>query len=159
MQIEQSPGAIKRLRKAAGQYQRTFRTPLNQLASFTGAILDPHTPLTAADVTIDAVVFPPRNLEALLAKHDLPHQQGRDWTITASGPQEIGELLQAALGDWLDFYFLPTPKRFMIYADHDEYTTVFSATKGSVSRIRASLLSRGFVEIADYKRSLGHGAT
>jgi hypothetical protein len=57
----------------------------------------------------------------------------RDWIIIAAGPEEIAALLEAAWGDWLDFYFPPSPKRFQLFADHDEYTTVFGATKGHVS--------------------------
>jgi hypothetical protein len=160
MQIVKSPGSIKRLVKAAGQYQRTFRTPMDRLPDFVEALLSPHMPLTAASLTIAAWVFQPRTLEALLAKHGLPQEYTQDRTITASGRQEIGDLLKASLSDWLDFYFFPTPKRFLIYADHDEYTTVFGATKGSVSRTATSLAGNGFVEVKDYTRSLGgRGAT
>jgi hypothetical protein len=155
MNAVDSPGAVKGLHKwqrTGGRYQRTFHTPLDKLTTFTQAILAPHVPLTHGAVTIDEVVFTPRFLEWVLAKYSLPFQCQRDRTITASGHEEISELLQACFGDWLNFYFVPTPQAFIVYADHDEYTTIFAATKGAVSRTAESLLSLGFEEIRDYER-------
>ncbi len=36
--------------------------------------------------------------------------------MTAEGHVEIEELLRAALSDWVDFLFVPTPEPFVIYA-------------------------------------------
>jgi hypothetical protein len=137
-----------------GWFQRTFRTPLEKLPAFTEAILKPHVPFTLGTVTIDAVVFAPPHLEKLLAKHTLPLEWEQDRTITAFGHDEIMELLQATLADWINFFFVPTPKAFMIYADHDEYMTIFAARKGGVSRTAESLLSSGFEEVVDWERHL-----
>lgn len=157
MLIDLIPGALKRLRQRAGPLQRTFQTALDRLPAFSACILEGE-PLRTGSVTIEAVVFPPRNLTALLAAHSLTVAYEPGITIVADGPQECMSLLTAALGDWLDFYFLPDPKRFLLYADHDEYATVFAGRKGPLSRIGTAMAQRGFSEIEGYVRSLQLGS-
>ncbi len=48
------------------------------------------------------------------------------FTLRAKGQQNVAELLEAMLGDWIDFVFVPTTESFAIYADHDEYTTFYT---------------------------------
>lgn len=62
------------------------------------------------------------------------------------------ELLKAALSDWVDFWYVPTPRVFMIYADHDEYSTFFADTKSSLNRVALPLLEARFKEVRDYQR-------
>jgi hypothetical protein len=156
MQIVETPGASQRLRRllrrSDGYFQETFRTPLQQLASFTRTVIAVHGPPESGSVIVEQVVFTPKSLEGLLTGYDLPLTYGRDWTITATGPEEISALLEAAWGDWLDFYFTPTPKRFHLFADHDEYTTIFGATKGHVSKLATALVSAGFSRVDGYER-------
>jgi hypothetical protein len=123
MTVSDAPGTLKRFRRTPWRFQKTFLTPLKDLQAFVASIFSAHELLQAGCATIDQVVFDPKHLSALLAKHSLPAQFGRDWSLSASGRDEAAELLEAALGDWIDFIFVPTPKPFAIYADHDEYTT------------------------------------
>jgi hypothetical protein len=156
MEVVETPGATQRLRRALGRsqgyFQATFRTPKRQLASFSATVVAAHAPLKSGSVTVEQVVFTPRNLEALLTGHNLPLTFGRDWTLKAAGPQEIARLLEAVWRDWLDFYFTPTPKRYHLYADHDEYTTIFGATKGHVGKVATALASAGFSRVDGYER-------
>jgi hypothetical protein len=99
-------------------------------------------------------VFDPKHLSALLAKHSLPAQFGRDWSLSASGRDEAAELLEAALGDWIDFIFVPTPKPFVIYADHDEYTTFYANRKSNLNPVVEALSARWFKQVQDYEREL-----
>ncbi len=112
--------------------QKTFETPSKDLKRFVATIFSAHETLQDGSVTIEQVVFEPKHLNAVLAKHLLPAQFGRDCLLSASGRAEAAELLEAALEDWIDFIFVPTPKPFVIYADHDEYTTFFANTKFKV---------------------------
>jgi hypothetical protein len=157
MQLVETPGVTQRLRRAFGRsqgyFQQTFRTPLRQLASFSATVVAAHAPLASGSVSVEQVVFTPKNLEALLSRHNLPLTYGPDWTITAAGQQEIAELLEAVWGDWLDFYFTPTPKRYHLFADHDEYTTIFGATKGHVAKVATALASAGFSPVDGYERT------
>src|SRR5205814_5704652 len=66
---------------------------------------------------------------------------------------ELQDLLHAVFADTVDFLVVPNPKRFVIYADHDEYTTFFVNTRSHINRIAESLLAQGFEEIARYTRS------
>jgi len=153
MRIHSTPGTLKRLRRTASTYfQRTFRTPLKRLPVFVKILSDPS--FASASVAVEQVVFPPKHLDSLLSSHQLPLEYGSGWTIEATGAKECVELLEATLADWLDFFFLPQPKRFLMYADHDEYTTLFAARKGSLSRLTTALTAAGVEEIPDYARSL-----
>ena len=73
---------------------------------------------------------------------------------SGGGTQEAIDLLVAALGCSLDFYFVPEPRRFILYADHDEYTTLWAARKRTLSAIGTALLVAGFSEVSDYTRTL-----
>ena len=156
MRITEAPGAAQALRRKLARsrdyYQETFRTTSRQVRLFTSTVLAAHTHLDAGSVTLEQVVFTPKNLEALLANNDLPLTYGRDTTITASGAKECEALLEAAWSDWLDFYFVPAPSTFQLFADHDEYTTFFAATKGHLARIVTALSAAGFSRVEGYRR-------
>jgi hypothetical protein len=152
MTLSQAPGAIKRFRRTPWRFQRTFPTPLKNLRPFVAAIVAAHAPLAAATVTIEQVVFESKHLRSLLAQYSLPPDFGEGWAITASGQNEVGDLLEAALGDWVDFIFVPTPKPFVIYADHDEYTTLFANTKSNLNRVVESLKVVRFKMVQNWER-------
>jgi hypothetical protein len=155
MKLHSTPGTSKRLRSTASTFfQRTFRTPLSRLPAFVAILLAGDPPLSGGSVTIQQVVFTPEHLLDLLSSHNLPVEYGSGWTITAAGLQESEALLTATLADWVDFYFVPEPKRYLLYADHDEYTTLFAARRGTLSRLGTALTAEGFGEVADYVRVL-----
>lgn len=108
----------------------------------------------SATLTIDKVVFEPKHLIALLACYSLPTECGSGSSIEATGRQEVAELLEAVLGDWVDFAFVPAPKPFVIYADHDEYTTFYANTKSNLNGVVEALTAAGFQKVADYERKL-----
>ncbi|HUD49842.1 MAG TPA: hypothetical protein VMR33_23665 [Candidatus Baltobacteraceae bacterium] len=110
--------------------------------------------IQAGCVTIDQVVFEPKHLSALLARHSLPAQFGRDRSIAATRRDEVAELLEAALRDWIDFIFIPTPKPFVIYAEHDENTTFYANRKSNLNSVVEALSARGFKQVQDYERDL-----
>lgn len=145
---------LSRLRRTIATFdQRTFHTPLNDLPRCVDLLLAGKPEIATASVTIEQVVFPPERLEKLLANHELPLEcRGRD--ILAEGHQQSIDLLVAALSDSVDFYFVPEPKRFILYADHDAFTTLFAARKGMLSAITDSLIRTGFKEEANYLRRL-----
>ena len=156
MQIQSAdPGSLSRLRRTAQtQLQQTFITPLDRLPAFVNALLV-EGPLRAASLVVETVVFEPKHLDALLTARGLSLEYGRDLSVLAEGPDESEALLTAALGDWLDFYYRPDPRRFLLYADHDEYTTLFAARKGHLAKVAAALAAGGFTEVTGYVRSLG----
>ena len=75
-------------------------------------------------------------------------------SVTAAGQLEVEELLYAAFGDSIDFLFVPSPKPFVIYTDHDEYTTFYANTRSNLSRIVKPLSAEGFEEVTEYRRQL-----
>ena len=154
MKIEVIPGARTAARRRAGQFQRTFQTPLDRLPAFTDILLPDDSAVRSGAVFVETVVFEPARLLKLLTVHGLGgvHVQGA--TITADGPSDCRALLTAALGDSIDFYFMPEPKQFLLYADHDEYVTVFTHKKGPLSQIADGLAAIAVKEVAGFERSL-----
>lgn len=151
--IETPPGALKGLRRRAEtSFQRTFATPLKRLPEFVGALIPADPPIRTATAIVESVVFEPKHLVSLLVAHGLPTPYGAQSSIAAASFEESATLLEALLGDWLDFYFAPEPKHILLYADHDEYTTVFATRKGPLSQIAKRMSVLGIAEIADYTR-------
>ena len=153
MTLSATSGSLKRLRRVPWRFQQTFKTPLRNLQPFVATIISAREEIQGGTVTIDSVVFEPKNLNALLASRSLPSSLRTESSIEAAGYQEAGALLQAALGDWVDFWFIPTPKTFVIYADHDEYTTFFATSKSKLNGVVEPLLKQGFKAV-NYERNL-----
>jgi len=104
--------------------------------------------------TIEQAVFEPTHLIKVLADHSIPPRYECGVSFTATGQKETQLLLHAILTDWIDFIFVPEPKTFAIYADHDEYTTFFAHTRSNLNRVVKALTDDGFKIVADYERHL-----
>ena len=152
MTLSNTPGLIKKFGRTSWRFQTTFATPLKELDSFVSTILAGDDRFEKGTVTIDGYVFDPKNLKHLLTAKSLSGELGRDWSITADSPMEAHELLKAALPDWVDFLFILMPKPFVIYADHDEYTTFYANTKSNLNRVSQPLLKNEFQQIPDFQR-------
>ena len=134
------------------EFQQTFETPLKNLQSFVSTILLSDEPLRGGNLTIDRVVFEPRDLNAMLARYSIPPRCERGLRLTAVGPHETEELLRVVLSEWIDFLFVPDPRFFAIYADHDEYTTFYADNRASLERIVKALSNGGFKAKPEYQR-------
>ena len=156
MILSTTSGSLKRLRKVPWRFQQTFLTPLRNLQPFVASVVSAREQVQAGVVTLDSVVFEPKNLNALLSSRSLPPSLQSETSIEAAGHEETAALLQAALGDSVDFWFVPTPKPFVIYADHDEYTTFFANSKSNLNGVIEPLLRQGFQKV-DYERNLYQG--
>jgi hypothetical protein len=152
MTISDTPGALNRFRKTQWNFQQTFLTPHKNLPPFVSTIATAHEPLQAGCVTIDQVVFEPKNLMALLSQHSMPVRYEHDLSLTANSRREVEALLQAALSDWIDFIFVPEPTPYVIYADHDEFTTFYANTKLHLNRVVEALSGCGFERVQNYER-------
>src|SRR5687768_2596677 len=120
------PGALAHMRARAGEYQVTFAVPPARAGQFAAALLGAGIGAAGARLVIDAVVFPPKHLQTALNRHD-----GEAWldaeTVIEAEAGEAAALLIAALQDWTDFWFVPIPGGFLLYGDHDEYSTIFAS--------------------------------
>jgi hypothetical protein len=152
MKVSIASSPLKQLGKTPWKFQRTLRTPVKNLQPFVSAILSSASPLQTACVTIEQAVFEPKHLTEMLTRHSVPLQYKKGTSVTAEGEQEIEELLRAALSDWMDFLFIPTPKPFVIYADHDEYATFYANSRSNLNRVTDALLTEGFDEVPGYQR-------
>jgi hypothetical protein len=152
MTLSDAPEALKRFRKTTWKFQQTFKTPLKDLPSFVTTVLSGCHELHGASITIDAVVFEPKHLIGLLSSHSLALRYGKGVRLTTNDAREVSPLLEAALGDWIDFVFSPQPKLFVIYADHDEYTTFYAHSRSNLNRVTDALKQRGFTSVEGYRR-------
>jgi len=153
MTLSEAAGEIKRFRRRSWKFQRTFETPLKNLRSFVTTILAT-SPLKQGRTTVEQVVFEPKHLLDLLASRSIPAQHCRSVTLTTTDKSEIAPLLEAALGDWVDFLFVPVPTSFVIYADHDEYITFFANSRSNLNRVISALEAKGFKNVPNYIRNL-----
>jgi hypothetical protein len=155
MRLFESPGTVKRFRRTTWEFQQTFETPSQDLVRFVDVIMSALPATKGALAVFDQVVFEPRyELVPLYAKYALPQKwYGDDLTIEATGATEARELLHAVLSEWIDLFFVPTPKRFVIYADHDEFITFLAHRKGQLSRVVEALNGAKFRAV-EYVRKL-----
>ncbi len=154
MQLLDANGEIKRLRRSVAAFeQRTFRTPLDRLPDFVDCLLTSDPPIACASAIVEGVVFTPKHLDALLTSHHLVPEYHVGRTIVAADGAESSALLEALLADWLDFFFEPSPAGSVLFADHDEYTTLFAGA-GTLRRRAGALKQKGFVEVSNYVRQL-----
>jgi hypothetical protein len=144
-------GEVDQFRAAPPPYEQTFATPLQDLPRFVATLLSPFPP-DKADLCIHIVVFEPANLRQLLAKSGMILDNFVGARISSDGPEQSAALLEAALGDSVDFLFVPSPARFMLYADHDEWTTIFASNEADLAILTNALTNSGFRKISDYKR-------
>jgi hypothetical protein len=142
---------IQRFRDAPWLFQQTFTTPLKDLKRFVSTFLAPFSLEKGALIT-DQVVFEPRNLLRLLETKSLSVDNYYDLKIQATGQLEIANLLQAALGDCVDFVFVPSPEVIAIYTDHDEYTTFYAQDNATLKTVISRLETAGFAAVANYTR-------
>jgi hypothetical protein len=45
------------------------------------------------------------------------------------------------------------PKRFVIYADHDEYITFYASSKSNLNAVAMPLKTAGFARVDDWSRT------
>ncbi|MGH9561401.1 MAG: hypothetical protein ACRD3S_08095, partial [Terracidiphilus sp.] len=109
-------------------------------------------PVEAGYLATDQVVFEPDNLLKLMAKHSIQVKNVWQLACEAQGGESIAELLEAALGDWVDFCFVSVPASIAIYADHDEYVTFYAGDESTLVKITSRLEEAAFSPVADYVR-------
>src|SRR6185312_2394321 len=142
---------IQRFRKNPWFFQQTFKTPSKDLKRFVSTCLEPFS-FQAGILSLETVVFEPKNLLSLLTRNSLQADNYRYLAIRAEGQESISTLLEAALGDSVDFAFVAFPKSLAIYADHDEYTTFYTRNLRALKSISGSLEEVGFEPILGYVR-------
>jgi hypothetical protein len=154
MTLTETPGALKRFRKTSWKFQRTFQTPLKNLQTFVTTIVSAAQPLKGGSLTVEQAVFEPKHLNGLLTSYSIPPKYEHGLSLIAADRQEAEALLLAVLSDWVDFLFIPDPKPFVIYADHDEYTTFYGQTRSNLNRVINALSGQGFESVPGYERRL-----
>jgi hypothetical protein len=147
-----NPISLDEFRRNPWRFQQTFLTPLRYLKPFVETIFSSQKETRNGTIIIDQVVFEPKHLKELLFNRPLPISLEHNWALTVTGRKEIESLLIAALSDWVDFLFIPFPASFVIYADHDEFTTFYANTRANLDVVVDALLAKEFEEVREYTR-------
>jgi len=144
------PGAIHQFRANPWPYQKTLVTPRKDMASFLSTLLAAF-PVDHGVASTDQFVFDPDNFLELLKARRLPIENYWTFCAEASNTEDVAVLLDAMLNDWIDFVFVPSPPSFAIYADHDEYLTIYVPASSGLDQLvtRLDLVGFGF---EDYVR-------
>lgn len=148
-----NPALLKKFRRTPWGFQQTFKTPLNRLDEFVSAIDVAVEGFNAGRLLVAEATFPSKHLIKLLVFESVGLAVNQGLAIDAPTGEDAKALLKAALADWLDFAFIPRPKTFVIFADHDEFTTFFAASQSNLNKVVAPLLATGF-EAAKFRREL-----
>lgn len=146
MEFIDFPSAPKQIRSLGWKFQKTFQTPLEQLHPFVDVIVSVGAPKSAR-ITIAQALFEPKEWLSVLARYSLEPRYGSGIAVNCSGGREIRELLAATFGGWVDFAYVPSPKRFVIYADHDEYATLYANSRANLNSIVQALVGIGVKEV------------
>lgn len=153
MTLTQTPGAVKRFRRTPWRFQQTVVRPhADDLAVFVSTITSVHGQIEEATVTLDQIVFKTERMTALCpAGSPLPLMRESSILVCA---EEVDALLVAAFKDGPDFIFIPSPKPFVFYADHDCYITFYANTKSHLNHIIEPLASHGYKLVKNGRREL-----
>ena len=151
MTLSETRASLNQIRRTAPRFQQTFclKDWKRSVATIVSA-----GEIQGGWLTIDQVVFEPTHLIDLLNRYSIPPRYGRGLSLTAVGQDEVEVLLHAAFSDTIDFLFFPKPKSFVIYADHDEYTTFYAHTRSNLNRIAKALSGQQVRTIQNYERRL-----
>ena len=118
-------------------------TPRRKMASFLSELVSVF-PIDHGVASTDEVVFEPDNFLQLLNTREIPIDNYWSFCAEASNAEDATALLNAMLNDWIDFVFLPSPARFAIYADHDEYLTIYVPISSALDQLVTRLELVGF---------------
>ena len=84
---------IQRFHANPWPVQQTFKTPLKDLKKFVSVFLNPFS-LEKGVLSTDEVVFEPKHLVQLLAKHSVQVENAHQLTVKVEGQQAISNLLE-----------------------------------------------------------------
>jgi hypothetical protein len=149
--LREADSEIERYRANPGSVQQTFVTPLKDLRRFLATVLMPF-PFERGFLATDQVVFEPLHLLDLLADHAILVEDPWRFRLVVEGKDSIAKLLDAVLRDCIDFLFVPVPTAFAIYADHDEYITLFAASETQLVAVTSKIERAGFEVVPRYLR-------
>ena len=137
------PDAIHEFRANPWPHQKTLETPRKNMASFLSAFLATF-PVDRGVASTDQVVFEPDSFLALLKARSLAIENYWTFCAEASDREDVAVLLETMLSDWIDFVFVPSPTSFAIYADHDEFLTLYVPSSSALDHLIDQLTLAGF---------------
>jgi hypothetical protein len=149
------PESVRRFKTSPWPYEKTLVTPRKDLVAYLSALLELF-PTVQGDVSTDEIVFEPDNLLKFLTARGISLDDYWSFCGSVSGAGDVQEMLAALLNDWIDFAFVPSSESFAIYADHDEFLTIYFSNEADLDRCFVHLRQRGFGFVEGYTRPSGY---
>jgi len=143
---------MKLLLRAHPPFQQTFWTPSPGAGKLAKAIVSAGG-LEAAQLGIRLALGDSPNIKTLLEQYSLRPANVSGLAIEAEGREEVEALLRASFRDSTDFLFIPQPKPFVVYADHDECTTFYSHTRSNLNLAVQAVAREGFKAVEGFART------
>lgn len=155
MNVTQATGALKKFRRTPWRFQQTVeRPPVAKLDQFVSTIVCSESrPIDQGVVTLEEIVFGKEQIRGLIGLRE-ENVFRRESSISAQTTDEVQALLLATFLDGPDFIFVPTPKPFVFYADHDDWITFYANTMSHFNGIIKPLTALGCRLIRDWRREL-----
>lgn len=141
--LPSTPEALHRFRADPWPHQVTLVTPRKNMERFLSTLFATF-PVDSGLASTDQVVFDPDNFLELVNARGLALENPWTFCAEATGAEDVAALLGAMLDDWIDFAFVPLPASFAIYADHDEFLTLYVSSSSELDRLTARLKLAGF---------------
>ena len=154
MRLVQTPSAVKKFSRTPWKFQHSFQRPAAHLPEFVAKIVSAVPDLRDGILTVDKVVFEPTDLLELLKAHSLPPKYGHDLSVVADNAEEVAAVLGVAFRELIDFVFVPDPKPFVIYADHDDFITFLAHSRSNLNSVVKILEAARFKSVTNYTRDL-----
>ena len=151
MKVSLTPGALKKFRRTSWRFQQTFECPQpSDSENFISTIVVANSELKNGTLRIDRVIFNAEKMMELCPGSNFAH----DTSISADSANDSSALLFAAFWDGYDFIFVPAPKPFVFYADHDGWITFYANTKSNLNQIIEPLAAKGYKMIQNWQQEL-----
>jgi hypothetical protein len=150
MTVSLTPDALNKFRRTPWRFQQTIERPkASDLERFVSTIVAANVELQNGTLTIDEVVFNSvKTTELCPSGSTFAHNT----SIFAGSADSVRALLFAAFWDGFDFTFVPAPKPFVFYSDHDDWITFYANTKSNLNKVIELLSSNGYKLVQNWHR-------
>jgi hypothetical protein len=150
MNVSSEPTILGKFYRTAWRFQQTFEISARSAGLCAASTVEAVPKITEGKVVVDRIAMEPRRLRAFLSEHQLPPAIEHGTCISASTTDGVRSLLSVVLSEWVDFLFVPSPKPFVLYADHDRYVTVLANSRSNLNKIAGPLTTAGFKHAVGY---------
>jgi hypothetical protein len=147
------PEAMRAFRTQPYAFQLTITRPLERLDEFIDGLLSNHL-VESAVICTDQIVFKPEHVIDMANASDFELPDCWDFKLSINSKKYVLSWLNACLRDWIDFLFYCNDSDLAIYADHDEFITIYLSSSAQFIKTLNYCNENQFVVHENYRRIL-----